>query len=125
MTERFSAEIAAKGLTVMHRIEHSAAAQQAGVEIRPTTLLIFGKPSLGAKLMQKAPTAALDLPMKLLIHQDSDGYGQVLYNRPAFLWHRHRIEGDKALRKQIGRSLRGLVDAVCGAEAPAHAASRP
>ena len=36
----------------------------------PTTLLIFGSPSIGTPLMQAARSIALDLPLRALIWQD-------------------------------------------------------
>ena len=63
----------AKGMTVFDRIDHAAGAQKAGLELAPTTLVIFGNPKVGTPLMQCAITAAIDLPQKMLIWQDDNG----------------------------------------------------
>jgi uncharacterized protein (DUF302 family) len=57
----------------------------------PTKLLIFGNPATGTPVMLAAPTAALDLPLKILVWQDSAGAVQLSWNSPAWLEQRHGI----------------------------------
>ncbi len=59
--------------------------------MRPTKLLIFGNPKGGTPLMQAAPTAAIDLPLKALIWEDLNGKVRLTYNDPAYLQQRHNI----------------------------------
>ena len=59
--------------------------------MRPTKLLIFGSPKGGTPLMQAAPTAAIDLPLKALIWEDADGKVRLTYNDPAYLQQRHGV----------------------------------
>ena len=70
-------------------IDHSGEAEKAGLQMRPTKLLIFGNPKGGTPLMQAAPTVAIDLPLKALVWQDRDGKVWLTYNDPAYLQHRH------------------------------------
>lgn len=83
--DRLEAEIAAKGLTLFARIDHSAGAAEVGLTLRPTVLFIFGNAKGGTPLMQAAQTAGIDLPLKVLVWQDDKGVTQVSYNDPAWL----------------------------------------
>ena len=55
----------------------------------PTKLLIFGNPKGGTPLMIASPTVAIDLPLKVLVAEDSKGNVWVSYNAPAYLQERH------------------------------------
>lgn len=54
--DRLAAAVAARGMRVLARIDHAAAAASAGLELRPTEVLIFGNPRGGTPLMQAAQT---------------------------------------------------------------------
>ena len=68
-----------KGMTLFARIDHQAAAKEAGLDMQPATVLIYGSPKAGTPLMQNDPTLALQLPLKVLI-TENDGKVQVLMN---------------------------------------------
>ena len=78
-----------KGLTIFAVIDHSAEAAKVGMQMRPTQLLIFGSPRGGTPVMQAAPTAAIDLPLKALLWEDADGKVWVTQNSPEYLRQRH------------------------------------
>jgi uncharacterized protein (DUF302 family) len=78
-------------LTIFARIDHSGEAEKAGLEMRPTQLLIFGRPVGGTPLMVAAPTVAIDLPLKALVWEDTDGKAWLSYNRPDYLQRRHNV----------------------------------
>jgi uncharacterized protein (DUF302 family) len=84
----------AKGVTLFALIDHSGEAEKAGLTMRPTKLLIFGSPAAGTPIMQAAPSAAIDLPLKILIWEDSQGKVWLTYNSPAYLQERHGIPQD-------------------------------
>ncbi len=54
-----------KGVTLFALIDHSGEAEKAGLKMRPTKLLVFGNPKSGTPLMLAAPSAAIDLPLKI------------------------------------------------------------
>ena len=68
-----------KGMTLFARIDHQAAAKEAGLDMQPATVLIYGSPKAGTPLMQNDPTLALQLPLKVLI-TETNGKVQVLLN---------------------------------------------
>lgn len=92
-----------KGMKVFARVPHSKGAKSVGVELRPTELIIFGNPKVGAPLMKCTQTVGLDLPQKALIWQDKDDAVWISYNDPAYLQQRHDIQGcDQVLKKVTG-----------------------
>lgn len=92
---RFEAALKAHNVTLFAKIDHAAAAAEAGMTLRPTLLLMFGSPRAGTPLMQLNQEIGLDLPMKALIWQDADGKAWLSFNDPAWLAERHRL-GDAA-----------------------------
>jgi uncharacterized protein (DUF302 family) len=64
---RLSGLVAAKGMKLFAVIDHSAEAKASGLEPSDTKALIFGSPRAGTPVMQAAPLAALDLPLKVLV----------------------------------------------------------
>ena len=81
----------AKGVKLFAVIDHSGEAERAGLHMRPTKLLIFGNPKAGTPLMVASPTAAIDLPLKILVWDDDEGKVQISYNSPAYLQIRHAL----------------------------------
>jgi uncharacterized protein (DUF302 family) len=79
----------AKGITLFALIDHSGEAEKAGMQMRPTKLLIFGNPKAGTPLMIATPTIAIDLPLKILVWEDADGKTRISFNAPAYLQARH------------------------------------
>jgi uncharacterized protein (DUF302 family) len=90
--ERLVAAIEQQGINVLARIDHAGAAAKAGLQLRPTELLIFGNPKAGTSLMNAAQTLGIDLPLKVLVWQEADGQTWLGYNEPRFLARRHGIE---------------------------------
>jgi uncharacterized protein (DUF302 family) len=93
--ERFVGILKEKAMTLFAVIDQSAAARQVGLELRGTTLVIFGSPVAGTPVMAASPLSALDLPLKVLIWSD-DGQTKVSYYSPAVLARRHHLDEDLA-----------------------------
>ncbi len=99
-----------KGITIFARVDHQKGAQSAGMELRPTVLLIFGNPKLGTPLMQSRQTTGIDLPMKALAWQDSEGYVWLSYNKPSAMADRHHISGQEKIIKKMTGALDKFTD---------------
>jgi uncharacterized protein (DUF302 family) len=97
--DRLKQDIASKGITFFAAIEQSKLAGNAGVELRPSTLLIFGNPSLGAQFITSNPIAGLDWPVRLLIFQDDKGEVWTAYTDFQWIAHRHQITNRDAAFK--------------------------
>jgi uncharacterized protein (DUF302 family) len=85
-----------KGIKVFARIDHSGEAARVGLTLRDTRLVIFGNPAAGTPVMDAAPLAALDLPLKVLIWERDDGRVFVSYNTPSYLAVRYGLNADQA-----------------------------
>lgn len=81
---RFTEILEARRVTVFAVIDQAAAAHRAGLELRATTLVVFGNPAAGTPVMDAVPLAALDLPLKVLIWDD-EGRTRVSYRDPVAL----------------------------------------
>jgi uncharacterized protein (DUF302 family) len=88
---RLETIVQAKGLAILARIDHSGDAAKVGLEMHPTKLLIFGNAKSGTPLMIASPTVAIDLPLKALVWEDSEGKVWLSYNSPDYLKERHAI----------------------------------
>jgi uncharacterized protein (DUF302 family) len=94
---RLTGLISGKGLKLFAVVDQSAEARQVGMELRDTTLVIFGSPAAGTPVMAAAPLAALDLPLKVLIWDD-EGQTKVSYTAPATIAARYGLTDDLTAR---------------------------
>jgi uncharacterized protein (DUF302 family) len=97
---RLDAAVVERGLTVFARIDFAADAAAVGMHLRPTRLLVFGNPRAGTPLLAAAPTAGIDLPLKVLIWEDAQGRVTVGYNSPAWIGARHGVPDELRARLQ-------------------------
>lgn len=105
---RLSALVLDKGMKVFVVVDHSGEAAASGLELRDTKLVIFGSPQAGTPVMQAAPLAALDLPLKVLVWADGD-QTKLSYTAPDALAARYRLNDDLAGRLA---AINGLTDTV-------------
>ena len=89
--EKLKGILQATGVTLFVLIDHSGEAEKAGLTMLPTKLLIFGSPNAGTRLMLENPSIAIDLPLKLLIREDTLGKVWLSYNSPAYLQERYGL----------------------------------
>ena len=108
---RLEAQVKQRGLVVLARVDHSAAAARAGRTLRPTELLIFGSPQAGTPLMECVQTAGIDLPMKALVWVDVQQQVWLGYNDPEWLLQRHTATRCPAA-KTVADALAGIAEAT-------------
>jgi len=101
-----------KGFTVFERVDHAAGANKVGETLRPTQLLIFGNPKVGTALMKSNQTVGLDLPIKVLVWEDSDGKVWLAYDDPAYMVARYGIDDKNAVVSKMTGALKGITDAA-------------
>jgi len=89
--DRLTTALTEAGLRVFARIDHAGGAEEVGLSLRPTELLIFGHPKGGTPLMQDKQTAGIDLPIKALAWEDQEGNVWLTYNEAAWLATRHGL----------------------------------
>jgi uncharacterized protein (DUF302 family) len=90
--DRLIGAVEGQGMSVFARIDHAAAAESAGLLLRPTEVLIFGSPRGGTLLMQVAQTSGIDLPLRALVWQNEAGETWLSYNDPTYLAERHHAD---------------------------------
>jgi len=110
--ERLEKGARERNFVVVARVDHAAAATKAGLDLRPTVLLIFGNPKGGTPLMQSAPSIGLDLPLKALAWEDAAGRVWLAYNDPEWLAQRHGVSGRAELVKGMSNALDQLTEAA-------------
>jgi uncharacterized protein (DUF302 family) len=103
----------ARGITVFAKIDFSADAAKVNLKLRPTGLVILGNPAAGTPVMSAAPSAAIDLPLKIVAFEDAEGHTWVGYNDPQYLQQRHGFP--EALLGNLA-AIGGLAKAVAAAE---------
>ena len=87
---RLAELVTMRGMTLFSIVDHSEEARRVGLELRETKLVIFGSPASGTPVMQAAPLAALDLPLKVLVWDD-DGQTRISYPDPDVLAARYGL----------------------------------
>jgi uncharacterized protein (DUF302 family) len=95
---RLLAVAAARQLKVFAIIDHSGEAENVGLQLRDTKLVIFGSPAAGTPVMQFAPLAALDLPLKVLIWASDDYQTKLSYTAPGALARRYGLSVEHTAR---------------------------
>jgi uncharacterized protein (DUF302 family) len=89
--EKLKGILQAKGVALFALVDHSGEAEKVGMKMRPTKLLIFGNPKAGTPVMLAAPSSAIDLPLKILVWEDSQSKVWISYNSPQYLQKRHGL----------------------------------
>lgn len=69
-TSNITSLLAQKNIPIFAEFDHSANAQKAGLELRPTKVIVFGNPKVGTLLMQENQALAFELPLRVLVWQD-------------------------------------------------------
>jgi uncharacterized protein (DUF302 family) len=94
--ERLEEVMQEAGAKVFAAIDQKAQAVGAGLSLRDTTLVIFGNPQAGTRVMEAVPLAALDLPLKVLVWADDAGVTWMSFLSAAWLADRYDIPVEAA-----------------------------
>jgi uncharacterized protein (DUF302 family) len=105
--DRLAADVTSKGMQVFARIDHAQGANEVGLALRPTELLIFGNARGGTPLMQSRQGIGIDLPLKALAFEDADGTVWLCYNDPAWIAARLGVAGGE-VTKAMAAALAAL-----------------
>lgn len=110
---RFTSLLQQKGIKLFAVVDHSGEAMAAGLELRPTMLVIFGNPKVGTPIMQASQMAGIDLPLKLLVWTDENQQTWTSWNSPEYLQQRHEFPA--ALEQNIA-AVKSLAEAAAGTD---------
>ena len=94
--DRLKKDIAAKGIVFFQEIDQAAIAAKAGIQLRPSILLVFGNPPLGTQFITANPQAGLDWPVRLLVYRDESGTVWTAYTDFAWIAKRHGVQSRDA-----------------------------
>jgi uncharacterized protein (DUF302 family) len=101
---RIKADIASKGIKFFTEIDQSKLAADAGIKLRPSTLLVFGNPPLGTQFITSNPNAGLDWPVRLLLTQDDNGDVWAVWSDFGWIAKRHNI-GDRVAQFEMATKV--------------------
>lgn len=111
-TDKLSNILTQKGMSIFATIDHQKGAEAAGLELRPTTLVIFGNPKVGTKLMQCDQKIGYTLPLKLLIWQDEKGVTWIGYREPSTLTERYNLEECSGVLEKVKNAMANFAKAA-------------
>ncbi len=95
--ERLENELRRRGIPLFARFDHAENARQAGLELRPTTVLVFGSPKVGTKLMQLDQSISLELPLRVSVWEDEEGSTWFAFPRMVGVAEAYGLEGNQTL----------------------------
>jgi uncharacterized protein (DUF302 family) len=114
--QRFESAVndkSANGWMVFTEIDHAAAAEKNGLKLRPRTVIVYGNPKIGTVGMQKAPTVAIDVPLKTLVWEDDQRKIWLTYNAAEYIqnyvYPRHGLPSNPDAAKATGNVLADFV----------------
>ncbi len=105
---RIKADIASKGIKFFTEIDQSKLAADAGIKLRPSTLLVFGNPPLGTQFITSNPNAGLDWPVRLLLTQDDNGDVWAIWTDFQWIARRHNIR-DRVAQFEMATKVVGSI----------------
>jgi len=91
------AALPSKGLAHFNTIDHAKAAKSVGMRLEPETVVVFGNPIIGTKLMKCNPSMGLELPLRMLFTHDEGGITTITYTNPEYWTLKHNIKDKTCL----------------------------
>lgn len=101
-----------KGATVFAVVDHAKGAAKVEMSMPAATLVIFGNPKLGTPMMQAAPDMALELPLKVLFRESSEGKTEIVYRDIRTIAAQNGMPADNPTLGKAEKALAGLTGAV-------------
>jgi uncharacterized protein (DUF302 family) len=109
---RIKKDIAAKGIKFFDAIDQAKLAADAGIKLKPSTLLVFGNPPLGTQFITANPNAGLDWPVRLLLTEDDSGQVWAVYTDFNWIAHRHGITNRDAQFKMATSVVNSILSTI-------------
>ena len=109
---RLQADIEQKGIKFFMVVDQSQLGADAGINLKPSKLLIFGNPPLGIQFLTSNPNAGLDWPVRLLVNQDDNGQVWAVYTDFGWIARRHGITDREAQFKMASEVIASITSSV-------------
>lgn len=110
--ERITNDIASKGIKLFNVIDQSKLAKEVGIELKPSTLIVFGNPPLGTLFLTAKAESGLDWPVRLLVFQDDKKQVWIAYTDFAWIAHRHAIRNRAPQFKMASEVVASIASSV-------------
>jgi Domain of unknown function DUF302 len=92
--------------------DRSRLAADAGIKLRPSTLLVFGNPPLGTQFITSNPSAGLDWPVRLVLTQDDNGDVWAAWTDFEWIARRHNIRDRQAQFKMATKVVQSITSTI-------------
>lgn len=102
------AAIERRGLNVFARIDHAAAAREAGLELDEEEVVLFGSPRAGTPLMLSDRRIGIELPLRILVWRDGTDV-LLAYSDPRDLADEYDVAEHRSTLEQMAKLLGELV----------------
>ncbi len=102
---RMEASAKSVGAHIFNRVDWQELSKKVNVEIPPNQLLIFGRGKGGPYIIKEAPLAALDIPFKAVVWEDTAGKVWLSYTNGTYLDQRYAIGSAAAAAKDIDATI--------------------
>jgi uncharacterized protein (DUF302 family) len=108
--EKIKNALISHGFTIFAVIDHRQAALSVGLDMMPTSVIIFGNPAGGTKMMKASGSVAIDLPSRILVL----GYGKtrIYFNRMEYVKKRHSLSGMDEMVSAFDSKIIGILESV-------------
>ena len=110
--DRLKKDIIGKGIRFFSEIDQAKLAADAGIELRPSVLLIFGNPPLGTQFITANANAGLDWPVRLLVFENERGEVCIAYTDFGWIARRHGIESRNEQFKMASAVIASITSSV-------------
>ena len=110
--DKLEAAVKDAGANVAARVDHAAAAETVGIDLSSNQVLIFGNPNIGSPIFAENPAAGLDLPIRVVVYEDSSGQTIVAYHNPTALAESFGLTPDMKSFQMMTGALAKLTDAA-------------
>ncbi len=110
--ERSQQDVRAKGIRLFDVIDQAKLAAEAGIALRPSTLLVFGNPPLGIQFLTANPLSGLDWPVRMLVFEDERKAVWIACTDFAWIARRHGITDRDAAFAMATKVVASIVSSV-------------
>lgn len=110
--DRITKDIATKGIKLFNVIDQSKLAKEVGIDLNPSTLIVFGNPPLGTLFLTAKAESGLDWPVRLLVFQDDKKQVWIAYTDFTWIAHRHDIRNRNLQFKMASEVVASIASSV-------------
>ncbi|QEM03757.1 DUF302 domain-containing protein [Mucilaginibacter rubeus] len=93
---RLCSVLKSRGAKVYAVIDQQKELSTADIAIPPMHLILFGNPKVGGKVLSEVAVSGIDLPLKILVWEDTAHNISIAYNTAAYLQERFNLKPEVA-----------------------------